>query len=506
MLELPSAPIVGEATVPGIVVDEPTGRAIAGASVRIGEARTTTDAGGRFVLRAPQGHAVLEVQAASHSSLVRAIGITDRNPPIEARLVPRQPATRVGAAGGTIDDASGAALEVPPGAYPSDTTLQVAFVDQAAALTGDALFVDADGRTARLLSVVDVRAEGQPSTPVTLRMIVPADVDAARLALYELDEATGEWVRPRAPLSTAGGIARYAVEHFSAYGQAERDSTAVAVITNCVRRTFPRRTSPLVFSGPCVPGMPLRNGQEIQTNGSTVEIQTRDGSRVDLSGDAVRYRVRDDVPSADTSIEATCEMPICVERMRSTTPRRPAPRRPYRLMIRSRAAVMGVRGTVLAWDARGCPAADGERASGEVGVHAGQVDVRVGSAARAMDAGARARFCVGCATPSEPACCYRFSWGSGGSSGGGTTVSGGDTSVCDDGTRYQCEEYGCQATPEGPTAIEPVACAGSHECPVVVPQCLAFSASSEGYCLPAEAPTGWERVTVEVAPVAGAAP
>ena len=65
--------------VTGVVVESDTGTPIAGASVSMGDARTTTDGGGRFELRVPAGLLAVQVSAVAHFPLSTTLDVRTAN-------------------------------------------------------------------------------------------------------------------------------------------------------------------------------------------------------------------------------------------------------------------------------------------------------------------------------------------------------------------------------------------------------------------------------------------
>lgn len=171
---------------------------------------------------------------------------------------------------------------------------------------------------------------------------------------------------------------------------------------------------------------------------------------------------------------------------------------------------MGVRGTVFSWLAYPCAGAESPgRASGELAVSAGAVDIRSAGAAKAVEAGVRVRVCLGCSSPRQVACCYQFS--SQPPCGGGACEGPSYTWVCDDLKRYVCSAGGgCASPPAGPSSIAPVKCGGDDHCPYTVPRCLRplDGLAYEGRCMPEDpiAQFGWDKYVIPVDPVAAREP
>lgn len=433
-------------------------------------------------MKAPRGHALLDVREEGHVPFVRPIGLGEREPALILRLARRVARVSVGPSGYTFA-LPGGALEIPPGAYPTPASMSATLVADVSVMPGDILFRMPGDRAARVLSVVEVDTSVQPAVGVTLRLPIPAGVDPAKLALYTLDEATGTWKEPVRPISVAGGVAAYTVTHFSERAQVVEGDDAVAIVRGCTAGSD-------IGGTPCQTGARIAAGEAVRTNGQVVELQMRNGTQATLGGKDVDHVVRDDDPVGEVTISPTCTSPTCTMSVRGSAPQAsaPTPSGRMKMTVRTppRPVVLGVRGTVFTWTSEACPgsAPSSTRASGDLAVSAGTVELQSGGAARAVDSGQSLRVCLGCATPSEAACCYDFA--SRACTSFGCSVHA-DTWVCADHERYVCTAGGlCDEPPANVSRVPPVRCSGGSDCPPTTPLCLrsASSLPDQGTCMP----------------------
>lgn len=338
-------------------------------------------------LNLPSGRIPVSVTAPGYVSWQGSIPIGDDESTVNwtVQLRPVDVTQAVPPTGGMVT-VGAATLAFPSGAFAMTTNISAAWIDpnttyKSGTVThttfegasGSMAFGDVNVGTHVLLGALYVDTPTAPSSPTTVTVPAPAGATTADLALYPIDVSTGEWTdAPLRPTSVSGGVATFAVPHFSAWGLAQDAKNPCCIVS---------MSSPTGSLGPghCYPSfglalgpsdqiclqLPIRFGSEsvcIQANGHTSYFRCEINSVSELGGAVY------DAPSLNWFIDA--EAPGLVKATSSvgvTTSLNV-----NRFLIRTRAAVIGVRGTSFDLTQRPCGAVgDLETLS----VHEGEADI-----------------------------------------------------------------------------------------------------------------------------------
>lgn len=211
---VPPASAIGALT--GHVIDATTKLPLA-AQVAVGdEASQEASADGAFEVTGPLGRTRLTVSLAGYVTKTREVGFTTLPTALPSvRLLAKAAGQAVSSAGGTVS-AGDATLSFPAGAYASDVVVSATLFGQRqiGAAPGDVQFTEDGAINHRVLSVLHVEVETQPSVPVTVTMTVPPSATGVTVGLYTLNTSQ-HWDERIAPTSVAGGVASFQVPHFS---------------------------------------------------------------------------------------------------------------------------------------------------------------------------------------------------------------------------------------------------------------------------------------------------
>lgn len=361
----------------------PQGRPLPGASVCIGAACVTSGADGTFAIDHAPGQATLTAAMAGRLSLTRELGLVRHTPPVVLTLLPRAAPVMVGGASAVTVDAGEAALVVPGAAFPPGTALSATFVParELASKTNDvAFYVDEDaGSAMRVRAILDVDVAVQPSSPVTLRLPVPAGVAGEALRVRSMSDAGAGPLT--APTSVAGGFAEFALTHFS-------DTQELEPVDGCVVTESSGDVSVKLSNGGLLQvdvGDVLPSGSRIVTTGAAnVGVMHPNGSHVSS------------VNTAEMGLEGGPRELVVIpfgDQCRLIFSSTPRPMGKLRFTIRSRAAVMGVRGTVFEAGTRRC----GDRDIADVDVTSGEVELTTAEGdVVPVSQGQAASVCKGC--------------------------------------------------------------------------------------------------------------
>lgn len=209
------SPAATRTVLKGKVVTE-IGTPLAGAMVSVaGGGSMTTVADGSFSLGVTTGRAVVTISATGYVPRVRIVGITSVPAPLDVHLAKADAPQTVGSAGATVNVQAGVKLAIPAAAYASDASVSATWIDAAhlGSASARAQFQDADFVVHRFVGQLHIEASAQPSIPATLTVPVPSG--ASQITLSPLDATTGERGVALSPTSVSGGVATFAVPHFS---------------------------------------------------------------------------------------------------------------------------------------------------------------------------------------------------------------------------------------------------------------------------------------------------
>ncbi|MFN0252873.1 MAG: hypothetical protein ACKV2T_38725 [Kofleriaceae bacterium] len=380
--EGPEAPIEFEAqTLDGAIVtgqvrDHATARPIADATVSIGSAVTTTDDAGSFLVAAPLGMQDVRISLLGYVPFEDEIGVSGGNLELAVRLATASAPNSIGVAGGSVT-VDGVAIEVAAGLVPDGSRIGATFFGDGrlGAASGRMVF-EARGESWRVFGQLHLDTE-TPDVAMTLRIPLPSGqtagpTDVIAMRAGTVIEAT----------SVADGVAT-----FTLLPRKARDNHFFRP-----RVRFAARTPPGWYRA----GDTLPVRVPVNTTVTTAEVEhaileTPTGRvlRVMPMSEATPRTCSScpdepDESAVDVNGETHAHVPPLPMPMPMGRPR---------FTIRTRAAVMGVRGTTFDVGARPCDSGQGT----EYRVNVGEGSVHVqGTNLLTVNAGASAAGCADC--------------------------------------------------------------------------------------------------------------
>ncbi len=268
---------LGESFFSGTVIDDATGRPLAGVRVSVtatggvatSEPRPelTTDASGRLVLATAAGTHDVTFARQGYSPVFRIV-TTQAGSGAEVfdpRLTPVGMAQILAASGGEVVEAGGVELTVPPGALPGPTELSVTAVSEQGL---PALLPY--GWSPRAAAWIALDPEQVLATAATLRLPV-SSADGTLLTVAALDLGTLQW-RALVMETVVAGAVTAAVDATGAYAVLERDAGVAEPVPGEVLTSLPAPSSDLLVAATLSfnPELVLPN----QRSRATVSYQT----------------------------------------------------------------------------------------------------------------------------------------------------------------------------------------------------------------------------------------
>jgi hypothetical protein len=430
----------------GTVIDG-NGNLVAGVTVTAGTGTATTDTGGNFALDGlPTGRFTLTASVSGYFTTTMDSDVSAQGWRETVVIVPEGTPTTVTSSGATVtascasstgcpevgSTASSATIAFPAGAYSANTSVYAAWLSGAslAASPGSLIFGDSNSPSNLVLGVLDVNLPAEPAQPATVTVPVPSGLTASDLALYDFDSTTGDWGTSVAPTSVSAGYATFAVSQFSAQALVQLNApdcvlpTTVSGPGAVYSYTFDGGSAiGAVTPGSCIPmGATISAGDPVTVChvflqcGNTGSGNNCAGganhisfTRVCLQSGSLTYtRVSTGQLQAQAGSGATKGQ--AQDGVASSTSSSPDGGVPYRFFIRTKTAVMGVRGTSFSFESDPCAVAPGDEAD-DVEVDEGEVDVTDSAGTFDVTAGQE--------TTDAPASCANDA-GSAGAEDGGT--------------------------------------------------------------------------------------
>jgi len=409
------------------------GAAIQGAQIRAGVDVTMSDGSGAFSIETDVGRIQLTAQAPGHLSVRRMIdsntdGFFDLVLPSVGQLTP------ISGSDVTVQLGGGATLEISSGAFSTSGTLSTLWLGQQAAARsspGPLFFLSSTDRLVRVVGVLHGATAAAQVAPV--RLTVPTRGSGAMATLHEL-QPSGAWSESGLmPVASTATTATFDVPHFSEWGLAS-PTEDLAVEPSVVSMLTGEATVSVAGAA----HVPLEVGDEVPPQSTivtseetTVTLNVPTGEIAELSGQAqeIQYLLSSPEPggaegplvSTDCVGSEPCTQKAIV-RSETIPPRQnslcpqctqgqmcaPATGGQFgctrRFRIRTRSAVIGVRGTAATMVSSEC--GQGQQAMRwlDVSVSEGAVEV-LSAGSRLVGAGQRYKACSGCADPATAGCC-----------------------------------------------------------------------------------------------------
>lgn len=400
------------------VMDAETATPIAGAQVSLGsggEVFETTEPG-RFLVNGPAGHASLRVAAEGYLPRVRPVGISSTPLEMTVRLHQARVAQRVTSSGGSISDGD-ATLIVPEGAFTSETSIAITWQgrNRIGSFGPDPFIVDeTEGGLWLAFGALHVDAETEPSVPVTLRVPVPAELADHAIALFEV-EPDGRITRHAAPTRNADGTFDFILPHLCEFLVADEDEDSVGVVEEAPPGA--ESESADGESEPLEDGDRLEDGDTVKAAQGVVRLRMALPCgctpeyccfrKWETATVAVTLQPRRATPGLQPLAKLSPAAMEMYEKMRAQAATPGADpnsgRRILKFKMRTRAATLGVRGTVVDVDTREC-LTDEDRSLYLFEVAAGVATLATASAVQELEAGQALEACHGC-THGYVACC-----------------------------------------------------------------------------------------------------
>lgn len=471
-LDVPTTPAATTATIRAYVRDVANNAPLAGKATFEGTSFATAPAG-ELAFDGATGHHTIKVEASGYVPIVMPIGVTRNAEPFSFLLQKTNATSQIGAAGGTIAN-NGATLTFPSGAYASSSNVTATYITNLLATSGPLSFSD-DSGDYQINGVLNVDVDTEPTKPVELKFPVSPGATAANLRMLTLGP-DGLWGSPVMPTSVSGGFATYSVPHFTAIANGENATPSIRVrsVSGPVVADTPTTVTPQA-------GKTYPSGTQFRYAGQggawKVEFEVIPGGYVLIvggPGTAKDANTKVDVTKDGTTTNSTCEKEPCALKINGNRPPSNNPGAKKYLNIRSRAVVMGVRGTTFNANVQPC-GGDSKRARAEIEVPAGEVDFQVDGRAQSIS-GAGAEACVGCAKPTDTACCWvtrgpSLGVGCDGQNPVPQCVSASSSVLCPDKKVYKTTcgaglfESTCGCTCEGPGLGPNEGCSYGTSCP-----------------------------------------
>jgi hypothetical protein len=393
------APTMG--TLAGTVRSE-VGAPITGVAIMAGAVRTTTiNAAGAFAFSAPQGRTALTVSAPGHIPFSRTIGITSDSPDLGVTLLPLPAPIVVTSAGSAAYAASGgidlgrASVEISAGAYTSDATLTLSWIDakHIYAASGRALFLDEHG-THRFVGQLYTEASRQPAISATLHVGVPAGMFGDEsLVAYEIHG--GEMGERVAASDVTGGVASFVLPRLSTWTVVrERALTASLPASTTAWMLLDGRLSKASGIGGYEAGDDIPAGARVSGNAfaaaayNGVQIWSEGGATLDAKDDGMS--------------SATCFGLCSLQAEVPPDPSRPAGKRTFRAMAGTESAAAAP-GTICRLSQDLC-ARENNSVIARAEVTEGNVDLSFAGHAVNLPAGKQSKGCDGCTEPTKALC------------------------------------------------------------------------------------------------------
>lgn len=373
-------------------------------------ASATTDSTGTFSISGlPTGRASLTASAMGYFSTTLDTDVSSKGWQESVVIVSEGNPTTIGATGGTVT-AGSASIAFPAGAYSANASVYAVWLTGTtlAASPGSLLFGDSNSPSNMVLGVLAVNVPSEPTAAATVTIAVPSGLTASDLALYDFDTTRGDWGASTAPTSVSGGYATFSVSHFSDYAFVQLnapDSVLITSVSGTAATYTNGSTSGSITAGQVLPmgvtvnsggvtvctrvllcgntgsgsncgtGQPISFGQVCQSLGSATYTRTSSGLPQMQPGSSASHWQYQDGRNAQL-------MPGQVNKY----------------LIRTKTAVMGVRGTSATFDVDPCasnPSSDID----DIEVDEGDVDVTDSAGSFDIAAGQDAVGCEDCTAP-----------------------------------------------------------------------------------------------------------
>lgn len=374
--------------VSGTVIDVETLAPIPGARIDLqmsdGQVTGFANDGGIFEIGGTAGRAILRASHSDYVPWAGEVGLGSRTFDQPLYLRRKSPAQTVDASGGTIPTGS-VSLLIPAGAFLTPTALSATWIpaDQLVASPGSARFAS-DAGYFSVRGVLHTEVATEPSADAQLKVPLPQGATGA-LALFELDES-GNWSNPIAPTSMAADSVTFTLHHFSDYAFAQKDDNPPGVLIGWVSEAVDGSGARLLT------GMELPFGSTVSTgaNGGA-KLLFPDGTIVQLGHDTT-FTVGVPTDTTQEGVLPGGEVRV-IHRPDGLAPQR------RRLLIRTKTAAMGDRGTVFTVTDRICP--DPKKELTKLEVTEGEVDATINASGQTVVAGQALAACAGCQEPSK---------------------------------------------------------------------------------------------------------
>jgi len=383
----------------GSVFDAVTALPVGAASVSVSGGPTlTTDSSGSFQATTPTGRATVSVTASGYLTWSSDIGVTSALSRLDFRLYPTATPAPVSAGMETQLPAGMGSVTFPAGAYTSDTTASVTWVDRTHLdATGSRLiFLDAQSALQVVLGILDVEVASEPSQPVLVRLPVPSG--ATSVALFARD-SQGQWSNAIPAASVANGFGTFSVTHFTQYALVTGTSGCYPVLASGgATITKSDGTQQPVSVGDCLPA-----GTMVNASSELILAAPYAAEVIAYTGNGPLTVNLD----ADQTPSLTCGGSACEVQGHSVSPTSTEQNwinaHPKHLMIRTKTWAIGVRGTIYGFSAQPCSSSD-QSAVISLEVEEGDVNLQRSSGEVDVTAGHETVGCDGCANPNQPYC------------------------------------------------------------------------------------------------------